>query len=252
VHDVFVIQIYGRKRWAIHRPVHPDPLRTEPWSEHADAVARQASGVPAIEETFRPGDVLYLPRGWIHSATALGGASIHLTIGVEAFTRWDIVDQIVKRAAGDPRLRRSLPLGVDLDDDAALQSVVDETIVDLSSALRTANAASVVDALAHTRARATRPEPVSPIATVESLSRMGPATLVRWRRGLDAQVESDADAVRIVLANKTVSLPAEAERSIRALSRGDPTRAGELEGLDPRSSVVVSRRLVREGVLILQ
>jgi hypothetical protein len=251
VHDVFVIQIHGEKRWAVHPPVHPDLLRTRPWAERADAVARRASGPPVIAETLRPGDVLYLPRGWIHSATALGGTSIHLTIGVEALTRWDIVEQVVAHAVDDPRLRQSLPLGISLSHNPALNSVIDETTEHLRSALRSADSAIVSAALARKLAAAVGPEPVPPIATVESLGGMGPTTVVRWRRGLDIAVESDAEAVRIVLARKTVSLPAETEGAIRALANGQPAEAGKLEGLDPQSSVVVSRRLVREGVLIL-
>ncbi|MFP3381102.1 cupin domain-containing protein, partial [Bacillus sp. SIMBA_069] len=83
----------------IHEPVHTDPLRDQPWSDHRDEVAAQAAGTPAIDETFRPGDALYLPRGWIHSAEALGGVSVHLTIGVAAYTRNDVVQEAVARAA---------------------------------------------------------------------------------------------------------------------------------------------------------
>ena len=33
VHDVFVLQISGEKRWVIHRPVHLHPLRDQPWGD---------------------------------------------------------------------------------------------------------------------------------------------------------------------------------------------------------------------------
>ncbi len=31
VHDVFVLQLAGRKHWTVHAPVHADPLRDQPW-----------------------------------------------------------------------------------------------------------------------------------------------------------------------------------------------------------------------------
>src|SRR5690606_29453180 len=71
VHDVFVLQIAGEKRWVIHEPVHALPFADEPWSQHADAVAVRAASDPAIDTVLRAGDALYLPRGWLHSATAL-------------------------------------------------------------------------------------------------------------------------------------------------------------------------------------
>src|SRR3712207_6562334 len=88
VHDVFVLQVAGEKHWRIHEPVLPDPLRTQPWNEHAAAVAAAAEGEPVIDAVLRPGDVLYLPRGYLHAATALGEISAHLTVGVHAVTRW--------------------------------------------------------------------------------------------------------------------------------------------------------------------
>ncbi len=67
-HDVFVIQIAGAKHWRIHEPVHRHPLADQPWTDHRDAVAARAQLAPEIDAVFEPGDVLYLPRGWIHSA----------------------------------------------------------------------------------------------------------------------------------------------------------------------------------------
>ncbi len=90
-HDVFVIQIAGAKHWMIHEPVHRHPLSDQPWTDHREAVADRARSEPRIEAVFEPGDVLYLPRGWIHSAVAQGGTSIHLTIGVRAATRHDLL-----------------------------------------------------------------------------------------------------------------------------------------------------------------
>ena len=63
VHDVFVLQIAGTKRWHVHAPVHADPLRDQPWNDHAAAVRERAAQEPLLDEVLHPGDVLYLPRG---------------------------------------------------------------------------------------------------------------------------------------------------------------------------------------------
>ncbi|MYS16752.1 cupin domain-containing protein, partial [Streptomyces sp. SID4982] len=81
VHDVFVVQIQGSKRWLVHEPVHPEPLRDQPWTDHRTAVAEAAEGPAYIDTVLEPGDVLYLPRGWLHAARAKGEVSIHLTLG---------------------------------------------------------------------------------------------------------------------------------------------------------------------------
>ena len=251
VHDVFVIQIHGQKHWTIHEPVHEDPLRDQPWSDHAESVAAEASGSPAIDATFSPGDVLYLPRGWIHSATALGGTSIHLTIGVNALTRWSIVQRLIGLAAADPALRGSLPLGTDYADAASLQHLIVDTAERLSHTVADADASAVARGLATTLAGSTRAEPVAPLATVESLATLEPERIVSWRAGLDNRV-TVADDVRIAVDGKTITLPIEAAEAVRALALGDEFTAGALPGLDTDSSVVVTRRLLREGVLVLR
>ena len=55
VHDVFVLQIEGTKRWIIHEPVHPDPLRDQPWTDRRSAVAEAAKGEAYIDTVLEPG-----------------------------------------------------------------------------------------------------------------------------------------------------------------------------------------------------
>ena len=251
VHDVFVVQVHGSKHWAIHPPVHPDPLRTQPWSDHADAVAQQASHPPVIDETFDPGDVLYLPRGWIHSATALGGTSIHLTIGVSALTRWDVVQQLLTRLADDPALRESLPVAFDRLPADDFASIVDATASAVGASLAGhADAATIGRSLAATLRESGRPQPLRPISTVEKLADLA-AARVRWRAGLGATIQRDDSQVHIVRGARVTSLPLEAGDAIDSLSAGVPAPARVLVGLDPESSLVVARRLVREGILVV-
>ncbi|MFE1664497.1 cupin domain-containing protein [Microbacterium sp. P02] len=249
-HDVFVIQIAGAKRWTIHEPVHTHPLADQPWTDHRDAVAERATTAPVIDAVFEPGDVLYLPRGWIHSAVAQGGTSIHLTIGVRAATRHDLLMQLLADAGADARLRAPLPLGVDYTDGASFADDLAATVVAAADLLNGAARDGRVGAsLEGDLRRATRPAPVRPLATVDLMARLDPETVVGWRGELSARIEDDERTVRIVMARKTVALPAEASVAVHTLTTSDHP-AGRLPGLDPESSLVISRRLLREGVLV--
>jgi bifunctional lysine-specific demethylase and histidyl-hydroxylase NO66 len=257
VHDVFVLQISGEKHWRIHAPVHVDPLRDQPWSDHSAAVAEAAKHEPVIDAVLRPGDALYLPRGWIHSAEALGDTSVHLTIGMSAYTRADIVSALVSRVGDAAALRSSLPLGIDLADPAAVTEIVEQTVRDLVGALAASDAESVAargDLVARRLSRrfsaATRPEPVAPLATVDAITAIDGATIVRWRGSMPARVEPSGETVRLRTATKTLSLPAEATDALRRLASGEPVAVGDLPGLDAASAVVVARRLLREGFLV--
>jgi bifunctional lysine-specific demethylase and histidyl-hydroxylase NO66 len=249
-HDVFVLQISGEKHWRIHAPVHVDPLRTQPWDQHRAAVARAATHEPVIDAVLRPGDALYLPRGWIHSATALGATSVHLTVGMSAYTRADIVDALVGQVGDSAFLRTSLPLGLDLRDPKALTPIVEETVQALIETLQQTDASRPAAILSSRFDADTRPEPVAPLATLEVLATLDASTPVRWRGSLPVRIVTADDRVRIVARTKTLSLPIEAEPAVRRLSTGEPVTVGELPGLDTESAVVVVRRLLREAFVV--
>lgn len=249
-HDVFVLQISGEKHWRIHAPVHVDPLPTQPWEQHRAAVARAATHDPVIDAVLRPGDALYLPRGWIHSATALGATSVHLTVGMSAYTHADIVDALLGQVGDNAALRASLPLGLDLHDADALRPIVEQTVQALIETLQQTDASRPATMLSSRFDAATRAEPVAPLATLEALATLDASTPVRWRGSLAVRITMAGDRVRIVARTKTLSLPVEAEQAVRRLASGDVVTAGELPGLDSESAVVVVRRLVREGFLV--
>ena len=250
-HDVFVLQIAGEKHWRIHPPVHVDPLSSQPWSDHRAAVARAALEEPAIDTVLRPGDALYLPRGWIHSATAGGDAtSVHLTIGISAYTHADVVAALLARVGDSARMRAALPLGVDFDDPEQFAGILRDTVDALVELVEHADAADTAATLAQRFEGDIRAEPIAPLATLAALANLDASTTVRWRGSLRARVETADDRVRIVSRTKTLSLPIEAEPAVRRLAEGEPIPVGSMPGLDAESAVVVARRLVREGFAV--
>jgi hypothetical protein len=95
-----------------------------------------------------------------------------------------------------------------------------------------------------------RPEPVAPLATVDAAAGLSAEVGVRLRHGLDAQVTVDEAGVHLKVPGQGLGLPAQCETAIRALARGERHRAGALPGLDEADSLVVSRRLLRSGILV--
>ena len=110
VHDVFVLQVSGEKHWSVHAPVREHPRPDEPWSQRRAAVESRAREKPVIDVVLRPGDALYLPSGWLHSAVARSGTSIHLTVGVAALTGADVVRELAAEISRNPELRAPLPI----------------------------------------------------------------------------------------------------------------------------------------------
>jgi hypothetical protein len=251
VHDVFVLQLAGRKRWRVHAPVHPDPLRTQPWNDHATAVRDRAREEPAFEAVLEPGDALYLPRGWLHAATALGGIAAHLTVGVHVVTAHALVEALVATVAADPRLRASLPLGLDVADPEALAPHLDAVRAALHATL---DAAGVDDVARNLRGRVwggARLEPVRPVATAAFVERLAPGDAVRVRAGLGHRLlDSGAAGVTLELPDRRIDLPGGTATALRTLLDGPISVVGALPGMPADDQVVLVARLLREGVLV--
>lgn len=250
VHDVFVLQVAGRKRWTMHRPVVTDPLADQPWETRRADVAARATEPPLIDTVLAPGDALYLPRGTIHAAQALGETSIHLTIGVHPITRYQLVRHLLDAAQGDPELRTSLPVGTDLADPDVLAPSLAATIDALRRYLDSAPAEEIARRVGTSLMRLTRPEPLAPLAQLAAAEALDEHTALRLRTGLRLRVERDDTNLRLVLLDRTIELPRAADAAIKTVLAGTAFTPRHLAGLEPADALVIVRRLMREGVLV--
>jgi len=197
VHDVFVLQISGEKRWVIHAPVHSSPLRHQPWTDRRRSVEQRAAEEPVIDTVLRPGDALYLPRGFLHAATALGGVSTHLTLGVHSWTRYGLAEQLVQLAlrtvADDPQARASLPLGVDLTDPTDISEDLAVIRGRLIDALTGADTTALVSALAPLDRAGQRAAPIGPLRQLRATEELTDLTSVIVRPYLAGTLSDRAD-----------------------------------------------------------
>lgn len=235
VHDVFVLQIEGAKRWMIHQPVHPDPLRDEPWTDRRAAVAEAAKGEAYIDTVLEPGDVLYLPRGWLHAAEAQGEVSVHLTLGIHTWTRYALAEQLAQAALtalrDEPRMRGTLPLGTDGPEGEI--GIVRER---LAAAVMEADSAP---SFHRTRRGQGRPAPLGPLAQLAAVDALGPRSPVRLRAALEARLEGSRLTTRV----GWLDFPGSDLPSVTRLLDGEVRTAGDL-------GVGLVERLLRAGVLV--
>jgi hypothetical protein len=102
-HDVFILQVAGRKRWGVYGQTRPYPLVND--IEKAEKPARE----PLWEGTLEDGDLLYIPRGWWHVAEPLAEPTLHLTVGVHNRTGLDLLRWLSERLRASEPFRRDLP-----------------------------------------------------------------------------------------------------------------------------------------------
>ncbi|MDP9435156.1 MAG: cupin domain-containing protein, partial [Actinomycetota bacterium] len=106
-HDVFVLQVAGRKHWIVHEPVLRLPLPSQSRSG-ADLVPDGAE--PLLDVELEAGDCLYLPRGYVHAALTTEDHSVHLTVGVLSTTWYDVLSDTLTLAREQEAFRDALPL----------------------------------------------------------------------------------------------------------------------------------------------
>jgi hypothetical protein len=256
VHDVFVLQVAGEKHWTIHEPVLDEPLRTQPWTDRAADVAAAAEREPVIDAVLRPGDTLYLPRGYLHSAVALGQTSAHLTIGVHSVTRWSAVesalDLVRTLAAEDRELRRALPLGVDLADPASVRDDVAAVVTALQGWLGRVDPDAVADRVRARTWAQVRPEPVAPLAQATAAASLSPDTVLRLRPRLRVALRDTAgDRVTLLGGRRSHEFPAATRPALEALLAAGELKVADLAGLDPADRTTLARRLVTESVAVV-
>lgn len=108
-HDVWAVQVEGEKTWNVWEgraewPISHPAFRTEGQAHH-----ERAKGALRQAVTLRPGDLLYLPRGWYHDALADAPASVHVAFGVNAPLGMDVLTLLFERALADAEFRKPLP-----------------------------------------------------------------------------------------------------------------------------------------------
>lgn len=256
VHDVLVLQVHGQKRWSIHEPVLRAPLRNQPWTDHKAEVERAAEREPDLDATMSPGDCLYLPRGFIHSATALGGVSIHLTIGIHGWTRHHLAEALIEGARSamkhDEAVRASIGVGERADDLTDDIAIARERLLE---AVRRVPDEQVRGWLAARARAAQRPEPVAPLAQLAAAEELDADRVVRLREHLMLRMQRGQDGQVLVRSRAgRFGMPCAQAPVLERLVQDGEARVGDLgvEGeLSGEQTWDAVRLLVRHGVAVV-
>jgi lysine-specific demethylase/histidyl-hydroxylase NO66 len=234
-HDVLCLQVAGEKRWLVYEPALELPLKDQRYARELGE-----PGEPVLDVTLGPGDTLYLPRGWLHEAVTSESDSLHLTIGLGAYTWLDAFSDAVAECRDEVAFRRSVP------EEAATP---DELLTLLEERLRP-------DAVARRKrdrfVRTRRPILDDQLEQVRALDRLTLDTPVARRASVIADLR-DGNGATLAFEGKEVVFPESARSELEYLFSGSGfVTPRELPGvLDGEGRLVLVRRLVREGFLRL-
>jgi hypothetical protein len=206
-HDVFILQVTGRKRWSVYGMTRPYPLARD-----IEPGARPTKA-PLWEETLVDGDFLYIPRGCWHVAMPLAEPTLHLTVGIHNRTGIDLLHWLADRMRSSEVFRRDLPRLSDITARAEhLQSLREELLAQWDLGLLDRYYADL-DQQALPRAQMSLPW-----SATAGILPLANDVLVRWTapRPLDPRVE--AGVIEFACQQKRWRFAPEALHILRALA----------------------------------
>ena len=230
-HDVFVLQTSGEKRWLVYPPAVELPLRTQRYRAELGGPEK-----PLLDVTVRPGDTLYLPRGWLHEALTSDSDSLHLTVGVNVHTWLDAFKAALDECADDGGFRRSA------DGEAA----------DLVEALTQRLKRDDVERRREEGlVRRRRPLLADAFEQLRALETLDLQTAVERRPSVIARLSVDERDLLLEFEGVALRFPAHVRAEVEYAAEVDAAfTADDLPGrLDEAGRLVLVGRLVREGFL---
>jgi lysine-specific demethylase/histidyl-hydroxylase NO66 len=223
-HDVFVFQTAGSKQWEVHGAEGPEEVLLE------------------------PGVALYLPTGTPHAARAQQTVSLHVTIGINQLTWRGLVERSVAPLLAEVPAAH-LPAGY-LDDPALLREGLAERLEALAEAVRRVDTGSAAEAEIRRFLTSRPPRLSGGLHDVLGVDALDMTTPLRRRPGHPCVLLDHDDQVEVLLGDRSLTGPAWIRPALEEVrARGELTPA-DLP-LDPQSSLVLCRRLLREGLLEL-
>ena len=251
--DVFILQVGGAKEWFVYEADYPWPVEGLSYlSEQGghstprrdENLLRQAENV-----VLEAGDFLYIPRGYPHRAVTSGRPSLHLTIGLHPLYWLDLVQAALEIVcAQEPDLRRALPPSF-ARNQKVREAMATRFEATLSSAHEKVSFEKAVDAVVATRVPSPGFPPDGHFASLSSLGSLDLSTTLERRMGLDCVVERSGSEAFVRFGRECIRGPLSIAPALGYVRDHQNFQISQLPNLDDNGKIVLSRRLIVEGLL---
>lgn len=245
-HDVLVAQIEGAKRWKVYGADSVCPLDKlangdpRPWH----------SAEPPQEHSLVSGDILYIPRGWVHEAMTEDIASLHLTFGIHPPLAKDLLqaalDTLERRL---PELRAAMPVGTlcSAERREHLETQFAELLTLFTTQASLQEAAAAIDDQLLRRGRSAGDGHL--FNDAEKLSTISDDTRLERRCNLPCRVVPIDDGVGLQFLNGLVKGSAAFEPAMQFVAnQTTPFAVNDLPGLPSEHRVIFASSLVADGL----
>ncbi len=212
-HEVLVLQIAGIKRWRIYSPPMALPHRSQSFAPERYSLPP----APLMEFDLAGGDLLYLPRGHVHTTTTPGHSSLHVTIGITVYTWIELLSELVQSSLDQPGFRNALPPGFAHRPEILQQ--LTQRLPELLDQLRGELNAEALSARFATRVRSAQPRSPAPFRADDSF--IDADSRLRVADRIDYRLMYEQDRPVLQLGGRRVRLQTATAPALEAICRGE-------------------------------
>ncbi len=224
-HDVFVFQTHGTKMWEVH----------------------DETGVRAVR--METGTCMYLPTGTPHAARAQDSASLHVTVGINQLTWRHLLKHAVDDLLRDPEYDGHLPAGYP-DDTAGLATELSHRLRTLAGEVDRLDPRTLADEAAQRFLTDRSTTLAGGLSDRLRLSGISDGTRLERRATATCVLVPDGGHLRVLLGDRELRMPSRVTDVMAFVRETTAFAPRDLEPwLDAESRLVLTRRLVREGLL---
>ncbi|HYO58015.1 cupin domain-containing protein, partial [Archangium sp.] len=241
VMDGFILQLEGAKVWQVRGPQVELPMPDEHTPTPPDSLPPLL-----LEQKLESGDVLYIPRGFVHEAKTADTASVHLTVGIQPVTWSDLFSAALSAVRSDKRFRQALPPRF-LEGQTGMAESFQELLAELPRRMELGGA------LAQLAERLIVQKPPPPVEDLlMDAVELGSDAVLGRREGMVFRVLEGPGYAALQYSGGKLVGPAKIGPALRHITQNTFVPVRSLPGLSQKEQCVLAGRLVRNGILVVQ
>lgn len=248
--SIVVVQLEGTKKWKVW-----DQHIKKPNLSMSKRVFEKDLGEPLFEATLEPGDILYLPAGFPHSAQSLGTQSIHLGFAIDPVDYLDVLIYGLKEKAKKSYYLRESILN---------EAIKDKNVLDISKLFEDLNPNDLLSTLKRYNISKNANNVDFVHNSLSSLSYIDNDS-VQFRKHPDKNIDLiiNNTGIKIYLPNQIIPekpalvgepsflpLPIECEKTIKFVLSGEAFKISDMpDNLDQNTNINLINLLISHSIL---
>ncbi len=235
----FIMQVFGNKTWTVYKPILELPAIDQTFN-----MDTYSGSEKIFEVTLQPGDLIFIPRGFIHEAKTSNEMSLHITTVLCPPTWLDIFNLVVEGLKDDHEFRRS-----------SINHLFKESSVDNFTYLKKkvkalTNYRNIFQSLHDdTQARQVK-DNTNRLFDYLNISKINNSSKLAKRKDINFAIIEHGKSVELKFYDKKIEFPNFVLEILNYITENDEFLIKDISNkLDDKGKLVLTRKLIKEGFL---